>query len=87
MARPLFLSKVYIDEMGVIKDPDHSGDIKLDDDKLTLRLKYPSLDEFIKNNFDFNSRDEGALQQSFEIIATCIDQVYNEEESWAASNH
>tara|TARA_B100000214_G_scaffold5269_1_gene3935 strand:+ start:31 stop:756 length:726 start_codon:yes stop_codon:yes gene_type:complete len=77
--------KVYIDEIGVIKDPDHSNDIKLDD-KLTLRLKYPSLDEFIKNNFDFNSRDEGALQQSFEIIATCIDQVYNEEESWAASD-
>ena len=77
--------KVYIDEIGVIKDPDHNNDIKLDD-KLTLRLKYPSLDEFIKNNFDFNSRDEGALQQSFEIIATCIDQVYNEEESWAASD-
>ena len=77
--------KVYIDEIGVIKDPDHSNDIKLDD-KLTLRLKYPSLDEFIKNNFDFSSRDEGALQQSFEIIATCIDQVYNEEESWAASD-
>ena len=77
--------KVYIDEIGVIKDPDHSNDIKLDD-KLTLRLKYPSLDEFIKNNFDFNSRDEGALQQSFDIIATSIDQVYKEEESWAESD-
>ena len=77
--------KVYIDEIGVVKNPDHSNDIKLDD-KLTLRMKYPSLDEFIKNNFDFNSRDEGALEQSFEIIASCIDQVYNEEESWAASD-
>ena len=77
--------KVYIDEIGVVKNPDHSNDIKLDD-KLTLRLKYPSLDEFIKSNFDFTSRDEGALEQSFEIIATCIDQVYNEEESWAASD-
>ena len=28
----------------------------------------------------------GALEQSFEIIASCIDQVYNEEESWAASD-
>ena len=77
--------KVYIDEIGVVKDPDHKNDINLDD-KLTLRMKYPSLDEFIKNNFDFNSRDEGALEQSFEIIASCIDQVYNEEESWAASD-
>tara|TARA_B100000927_G_scaffold143909_1_gene116132 strand:+ start:370 stop:1095 length:726 start_codon:yes stop_codon:yes gene_type:complete len=77
--------KVYIDEIKVVKDEKHSQDIKLDD-KLTLRLKYPSLDEFIKNNFDFSSRDEGALEQSFEIIASCIDQVYNEEESWAASD-
>ena len=77
--------KIYIDEIGVVKDEKHSQDIKLDD-KLTLRLKYPSLDEFIKNNFDFSSRDEDALQQSFEIIASCIDQVYNEEESWAASD-
>ena len=77
--------KIYIDEINVVKSPDHSNDIKLDD-KLTLRLKYPSLDEFIKSNFDFSSRDEGALEQSFEIIATCIDQVYNEEESWAASD-
>ena len=77
--------KIYIDEIKVVKSPDHNNDIKLDD-KLTLRLKYPSLDEFIKSNFDFTSRDEGALEQSFEIIATCIDQVYNEEESWAASD-
>ena len=77
--------KVYIDEIQVVKDEKHSQDIKLDD-KLTLRLKYPSLDEFIKSNFDFSSRDEGALEQSFEIIASCIDQVYNEEESWAASD-
>ena len=77
--------KIYIDEIKVVKSPDHNNDIKLDD-KLTLRLKYPSLDEFIKSNFDFSSRDDGALEQSFEIIATCIDQVYNEEESWAASD-
>ena len=38
--------KIYIDEIKVVKSPDHNNDIKLDD-KLTLRLKYPSLDEFI----------------------------------------
>ena len=30
--------KVYIDEIGVVKDPDHKNDINLDD-KLTLRMK------------------------------------------------
>ena len=62
--------KVYIDEIGVVKDPDHKNDINLDD-KLTLRMKYPSLDEFIKNNFDFNSRDEGALEQ-WDLVEYCV---------------
>ena len=77
--------KIYIDEIEVQKDSKHNIDIKLDD-TLTLRMKYPSLDEFIKNNFDFSIRDDDALNQSFDIIASCIDQVYNEDESWAASD-
>ena len=77
--------KIYIDEIEVQKDSKHNIDIKLDD-TLTLRMKYPSLDEFIKNNFDFSIRDDDALNQSFDIIASCIDQVYNEDEAWAASD-
>ncbi len=77
--------KIYIDEIEVQKDSKHAIDIKLDD-TLTLRMKYPSLDEFIKNNFDFSIRDDDALNQSFDIIASCIDQVYNEDEAWAASD-
>ena len=77
--------KIYIDEIQIQKDAEHKIDINLDD-KLTLRMKYPSLDEFIKNNFDFSIREDDALNQSFDIIASCIDQVYNEEESWAASD-
>tara|TARA_Y100001937_G_scaffold10116_1_gene12409 strand:- start:913 stop:1638 length:726 start_codon:yes stop_codon:yes gene_type:complete len=77
--------KIYIDEIQVQKDSKHAIDIKLDD-TLTLRMKYPSLDEFIKNNFDFSIRDDDALNQSFDIIASCIDQVYNEDEAWAASD-
>ena len=49
-------------------------------------MKYPSLNEFIKNNFDFTSNEDGALEQSFDIIASCIDVVYNDEESWAAAD-
>ena len=45
------------------------------------RMKYPSLDEFIKNNFDFNSSEVG-IEKSFELIASCIDKIYNEDEVW-----
>jgi hypothetical protein len=77
--------KVYIDEINVEKDPEHSRDIKLDD-TLTLRMKYPTLAQFISSNFDFSENDSDSVDQSFEMIATCMDVVYNEEESWAASD-
>ena len=77
--------KVYIDEIEVQTDPDHSRDIKLDD-TLTLRMKYPTLSQFISNNFDFSENDNDSVEQSFEMIATCMDLVYNDEESWAASD-
>ena len=73
---------IDLDAIKVIKNPDHKKDIKLDD-KLTLRMKYPSLDEFIKNNFDV---DNIGVTESFDMIIACIDQIYNEEESWASSD-
>ena len=47
--------QIYIDEISIKKDKDHNPDIKLDD-TYTMRLKYPSLDQFIDENFNF---DEG----------------------------
>ena len=75
--------KIFIDEIQVQKDSEHTQDIKLDD-TLTLRMKYPSLNQFIQNNFDFSEDD--SVDASFDIISSCIDQVYNEDESWAASD-
>ena len=47
-------------------------------------MKYPSLDQFIKSNFDFSREND--IDQSFELIASCIDKIYNEEEVWSASD-
>jgi len=47
-------------------------------------MKYPSLDEFIKNNFDFKETNQ--MDQSFALIASCIDKIYNEEEVWATAD-
>ena len=75
--------KIYIDEIKIEKDEKHSPDIKLDH-SLTLRMKYPSLNEFVKNNF--NISDDNTLQASMDIIVSCIDVVYSEDESWAAAD-
>ena len=75
--------KIYIDEIQIEKDEKHNPDIKLDP-SLTLRMKYPSLNEFVKNNF--NVSDDNTLQASMDIIVSCIDVVYSEDESWAAAD-
>ena len=77
--------KVFIDEIQVQKDPDHSTDINLGDG-LVLRMKYPSLNEFIQNNFDFSSNDVSSIEKSFDIVSSCIDMVFNADESWAAAD-
>ena len=71
---------IDIDSINVQTDENHTIDIKLDE-TYTLRMKYPSLDEFIKNNFD-NMNDMN-VDDTFDLIASCIDQVYSEEESWS----
>ena len=74
---------INIDSIKVQIDKSHSRDIVLDD-QYTLRMKYPSLDEFIKNNFS-NVGDIN-VDDTFDLIASCIEQVYSEEESFAASD-
>ena len=73
---------INLDEIRVQKGKNHSRDIKLDDE-LILRMKYPSLNEFIKNNF---SGEEISVDNTFDLIASCVEQVYSEEESWSASD-
>ena len=73
--------QIYIDEILIKKSKDHNPDIKLDD-TYTMRLKYPSLDQFIDENFNF---DEGK-DNSFDIISSCIDMVFSEEEAWEAKD-
>jgi hypothetical protein len=49
-----------------------------------MEMKYPSLDQFIKSNFDFN--DKNAMDQSFELIGSCIDKIYTKDEVWSTSD-
>ena len=74
---------INLDDIQVQKNEEHSNRIKVDD-KIMMEMKYPSLDQFIKNNFDFDEKN--AMDQSFDLIATCIDKVFTEEEVWAVED-
>tara|TARA_R100000027_G_scaffold64675_1_gene58382 strand:+ start:128 stop:847 length:720 start_codon:yes stop_codon:yes gene_type:complete len=75
--------KIDLDEIKVKKNDDHKRQIKLDD-SIMMEMKYPSLEQFVKNNFDLN--DKNAMDQSFELIASCVDKIYSEDEVWAAAD-
>ena len=74
---------IALDEIEVQKDDNHTNKIKIDD-SIMMEMKYPSLEQFIKNNFDFNEKN--MMDQSFDLIATCIDKVYTEDEVWTAAD-
>jgi len=77
---PVFID---LDSIQVQRSDNHTNQIKLDDD-LMMEMKYPSLEQFIKNNFDFDEKNQ--MDQSFDLIATCIDKIYNEDEVWATAD-
>ena len=76
---------INLDDIQVQKPEGHSNQIKLDND-LMMELKYPSLNEFIKNNFDPNEVGTNAMEQSFDLIGSCINKIYNEDEVWIAAD-
>ena len=75
--------EISIDDIKVAKDDKHSTQIKIDEN-LMMEMRYPSLDQFIKNNFDFT--EQNAMEQSFDLIASCIDKIYTEDEVWATED-
>ena len=75
--------KINVDDIQVEKNSEHQKQIKVDD-SIMMEMKYPSLDQFIKNNFDF--AQQNTMDQSFDLIASCIDKVFTEDEVWASAD-
>ena len=73
---------VLIDDIEVSTNDEHDTDIELSDG-YSVKMKYPSLSQFIETNFNQDSED--AVEKSFEMIATSIDMVYNDKDMFAAS--
>ena len=76
--------EINIDDIKVQKSEEHKNVIKLDDN-LSMKLKYPSLNEFIESNFEVNESDND-VNKSLSMITSCIDTIYDKEESWSAAD-
>jgi hypothetical protein len=75
--------KINVDNIMVQKNKEHNKQIKLDD-SIMMEMKYPSLEQFIKSNFDFSS--DNTIDQSFELIASCVDKIFTEDEVWSTAD-
>ena len=72
---------IDLESIKVKKDKSHTNIVKIDDN-LSLKLKYPSMEQFIENNFE--STDE-TIKNTMKLITSSIDMIFSEEESWNAS--
>ena len=77
---------IFVDEIEMVRPEGHNSDIKLDND-LTLRMKYPSMNQFIGKNFDTTMTPEESVEQSFDAICECMDTIFSAEEAWDASEY
>ena len=77
---------IYVDEIKVIKPEGHTTDVVIDD-KLTLRMKYPSLNQFVESNFEVDDDPETLVNKTFKVVADCMDTVFTEEDAWEAKDY
>ena len=80
-------TEINIDSIRVQKVRGHKNIIKLDN-QYSMKLKYPSITEFIESNFE-SGQDGGEgsdIDKSLTMITSCIEMIYDNEESWDASD-
>jgi len=79
--------EINVDLIKVQKVRGHKSTIKLDD-QYSMKLKYPSMTEFIESNFE--SGQDGSegndIDKSLNMITSCIEMIYDNEESWDAAD-
>ena len=77
---------IYVDEIEVVRPEGHTKDIVLSKD-MTLRMKYPSLSQFVSNNFDTNDDPDVFVDKTFKLVADCMDTVFTKEEAWDSKDY
>ena len=75
-------AEVNLDEVEVVIPKEHTNIIKLDE-TITLTMKYPSLDVFVKNNLT----DNPGIDDVFKLAADCTDTIADGDELHEAKDY
>jgi len=74
--------EINIDDIKVVKSKEHKDTIDLENGYF-IKMKYPTM-SYIMNKKD--SEDKSLVDSTFEYAVECVEQIYNEEETWEAAD-
>ena len=64
----------------------HTDMIKVNDD-ITIKMRYPSMQQFLDNNFTGADLDnDQRIDKAFETVVDCIDTIFTIDEAWSAED-
>jgi len=69
--------ELNLDEVQVVIPREHKKIVKIND-QVKIEMRYPALDAFV----DRNMKDEPDIDDVFDLVADCIDKVYDGDETY-----
>lgn len=79
---------VKINDVKLVIPDGHTDIIDLGDG-LCIKMKYPSMQQFVENNFSVSKAgtNKEKIDKAFKSVTSCIEQLYNDEEAWSHSDY
>ena len=63
----------------------HTDMIKLGGD-INIKMKYPSMQQFLDNNFVGSGDGADRIDKAFDAVVNCIDTIFTTDEAWSAGD-
>lgn len=77
--------EININDIKVKETKGHTNIIKVDED-LTMIMKYPTFDYFIKEQFEMPQDSKGQYEISYDLVSECVDKICKDDEVWQAED-
>lgn len=77
--------KIHMSDIGLDVPDNHKDKIDLGGG-IGIQLKYPSMNEFLEQNFSVDTKEKVKLDDAFKAVAKCVETIYTENEAWTSSD-
>jgi|TARA_B100000035_G_C20994108_1_gene551641 hypothetical protein len=77
--------QIHMSDIGLDVPDNHTDKIDLGGG-IGIQLKYPSMHEFMEQNFTVDTTEKAKIDDAFKAVAKCVDTIYTEDEAWTSSD-